>query len=162
MSRNRIAAIAIYGFLRESHGGIAAAQELCRYANERGVRIMPGVAINAYGGIVWEMEHDYNLATWLRRHPELAAEMERPAGFQIKDLGFPLFFPRGDYSVRGCPSKPENQRWMEEGIAWLAETFEIGGINIEAGDYGVCGCDAVPGQRRAAREDARWRDGYAE
>lgn len=161
MSMNRISAIAIYGFLRDSHGGIEAAQELCRYASERGVRIMPGVAIAAYGGIVWEMEHDYNLATWLRRHPELAAEMERPAGFQLQDLDFPLFFPRGDYSVRGCPSKVENQRWMEEGIAWLGETFEIGGINIEAGDYGVCGC-AECDARRAVREDASRRHGYTE
>ncbi|MDQ2683880.1 MAG: hypothetical protein M3Y37_10175 [Chloroflexota bacterium] len=161
MSRNRIAAITIFGFLRESHGGIEAAQELCRYANERGVRIMPGVAINAYGGVVWEMEHEFNLATWLRKHPHLAAEMERPPGFQIQDLGFPLFFPRGDYSVRGCPSKPENQQWMEDGIAWLAETFDLGGINIEAGDYGVCGC-AECNARRAAREDAARRDGYAE
>ena len=136
-------------------------QELCRYANERGVRILPGVAINAYGGIVWEMDHPYNLATWLRQHPELAARMERPAGFQIPDLGFPLYFPRGDYAVRGCPSRPENQRWMEEGIAWLAETCEIGGINIEAGDYGVCGCDLCEA-RRGEREDAGRREGYAE
>lgn len=161
MSRNRIAAVAMYGFLRESHGGIEMAQELCRYATERGVRILPGVAIDAYGGVVWEMDHEYNLATWLRRHPHLAAEMERPAGFQIPDLAFPLFFPRGDYSVRGCPSKPENQAWMAEGIAWLAETFEVGGINIEAGDYGVCGCRDCQA-RRAAREDAQRREGYAE
>jgi hypothetical protein len=161
MSRHRIAAIAIYGFFRESHGGIEAAQELCRYATERGVRILPGIAINAYGGVVWEMDHPYNLATWLRQHPELAAEMERPAGFQIADLDFPLFFPRGEYAVRGCPSKPENQRWMEEAVAWLAETCEIGGINIEAGDYGVCGC-ALCRTRRAEREDAARREGYAE
>jgi hypothetical protein len=161
MSRNRIAAITIYGFLRDSHGGIGAAQELCRYANERGVRIMPGVAINAYGGVVWEMDHQFNLANWLRTNPHLAAQMERPAGFKIDDLAFPLFFPIGDYSVRGCPSKVANQRWMEEGIAWLAETFEIGGINIEAGDYGVCGC-ADCRARRAAREDESRRQGYAE
>ena len=37
-SRNRIAAIVIYGFLRDPHGGIEAAKELCRYAAERGVR----------------------------------------------------------------------------------------------------------------------------
>ena len=161
MSRNRIAAITIYGFLRTSHGGIEAAQELCRYATERGVRILPGIAINAYGGVVWEMDHEYNLSTWLRKHPELAAQMEHPPGFQIQDLGFELFFPRGDYSMRGCPSQPANQAWMAEGVAWLAETFEIGGINIEAGDYGVCGCPLCE-KRRAEREDAKRRDGYAE
>lgn len=161
MSRNRIAAVAVYGFLRESHGGVAAAQELCRYANERGVRIMPGVAINAYGGIYWEGDHPYSLATWLRKHPELAADLERPAGFQLQDLGFKLYFPNGDYAVRGCPSHPENQAWMEEGISWLAEICEIGGINIEAGDYGVCGC-ALCQARRAEREDAERRQGYAE
>lgn len=161
MSLNRIAAVTIFGFFRESHGGVAAAQELCRYANERGVRIMPGIAINAYGGVVWEMDHEFNLATWLRKHPHLAAEMERPPGFQLQDLSFPLFFPRGDYSVRGCPSKPENQQWMEDAVSWLAETCEIGGINIEAGDYGVCGC-AECNARRDARESATRRDGYAE
>ena len=161
MSRNRIAAITIYGFFRDSHGGLAAAQELCRYANERGVRIMPGVANNAYGGVVWEMDHPFNLATWLRQHPHLAAEMERPPGFQIPGLDFTLYFPRGDYSASGCPSRPENQQWMADGIAWLAETCEIGGVNIEAGDYGVCGC-AYCQQRRQEREDAQRRHGYAE
>ncbi len=161
MSMNRIAAIAIYGFFRESHGGIEAAQELCRYANERGVRILPGVAINAYGGVVWEMDHPYNLTTWLRKHPELSAQMERPPGFQLQDLAFDLYFPDAAYAMRGCPSRSENQQWMADGIAWLAETCEVGGINIEAGDYGVCGC-SLCAARRAEREDARRREGYVE
>lgn len=161
MSRQRIAALIVYGLFRDAHGGVEAAKELCRYATERGVRILPGVAINAYGGIYWEGDHPYNLATWLRRHPELAATMERPAGFQIADLDFPLSFPAGDYLASGCPSRPENQRWMEEGIAWLAETLEIGGINIESGDYGVCGCPRCE-SRRAAREDAQRRAGDVE
>ncbi len=161
MSMNRIAAIAIYGFFRDSHGGIEAAQELCRYANERGVRILPGVAINAYGGVVWEMDHEYNLTNWLRKHPELSAQMERAPGFQLQDLAFDLYFPDAAYAMRGCPSRPENQQWMAEGIAWLAETCEVGGINIEAGDYGVCGCNLCEA-RRAEREDARRREGYAE
>ena len=161
MSRHRIAAVTIYGFFRDSHGGVAAAQELCQYANERGVRIIPGVAISAYGGIYWDGDHPYNLATWLRKHPELAATMERPAGFQIPGLDFPLFFPPSDYTVRGCPSRRANQDWMAEGIAWLAESCALGGVNIEAGDYGVCGCPLCA-QRRAEREDARRREGYAE
>jgi len=161
MSRNRIAALVIYGFLRDTHGGITASQELCRYANERGVRILPGIAISAYGGVYWEGDHEFNLATWLRRHPELAASMERPVGFQIQDLAFPLNFPRSDYTVSGCPSRPENQQWMEDAVSWMAETFDIGGINIESGDYGVCGC-ALCASRRAAREDATRRDGANE
>lgn len=160
MSRQRIAALVIYGFLRDTHGGIEAAQELCRYATERGVRILPGVAISAYGGVFWEGDHRYNLATRLRSRPELAATMERPVGFQIADLDFPLNFPRSDYTVSGCPSHPDNQQWMEDAIGWLAETFEIGGINIESGDYGVCGC-ARCAERRAAREDADRRSGGA-
>jgi hypothetical protein len=161
MSRHRIAAVTIYGFFRDSHGGVEAAQELCRYANERGVRILPGVAINAYGGIYWDGDHPYNLATWLRKHPELAADMAHSAEFQIPDLSFPLFFPACDYTARGCSSRTENQAWMEEGIAWLAETCDIGGINIEAGDYGICACSHCA-RRRAEREETDRRQGYAE
>ncbi|MCB1487924.1 MAG: hypothetical protein KDJ88_10760, partial [Bauldia sp.] len=92
-SRNRIAAIVIYGFLRDTHGGIAAAQELCRYATERGVRILPGIAIGAYGGVYWEGDHKYNLSTWLKANPQFAATMEKGVGFQLADLSFPLNFP---------------------------------------------------------------------
>jgi hypothetical protein len=50
---------------------------------------------------------------------------------------------------------------MADAIAWLAETCDIGGINIESGDYGVCGCD-VCATRRSAREDATRRGEAAE
>ncbi len=154
-SQNRIAAIVIYGFLRDSHGGIEAAQELCRYANERGVRIIPGIAIGAYGGVYWEGEHKYNLATWLKKNPQYAATMEKGVGFQLEDLSFPLNFPRSDYTVSACPSAPQTMEWMEEAVSWLAETFEIGGINIESGDYGVCGCERCVARRNNAEEAAR-------
>lgn len=160
-SRNRIAAIIIYGFLRDSHGGIAAAQELCHYANERGVRIMPGIAVGAYGGVYWEGEHRYNLSTWLRGHPDIGSALEKGVGFQIADLDFPLSFPRSDYTVAACPSRPETMAWMTEAVSWLAETFAIGGINIESGDYGVCGC-ARCRARRGEREDGSRRAGDLE
>ncbi|MCP4383268.1 MAG: hypothetical protein GY798_17930, partial [Hyphomicrobiales bacterium] len=154
-SRNRIAAIVIYGFLRDTHGGIDAAQELCRYGKERGVRIIPGIAIGAYGGVYWEGDHPYNLATWLRKNPQFAATMEKGVGFQLADLSFPLNFPRSDYTLSACPSAPETIEWMEEGVAWLTETFDIGGINIESGDYGVCGCERCIARRANADEAAR-------
>lgn len=155
-SKNRIAAIVIYGFLRDSHGGVAAAQELCRYATERGVRILPGIAIGSYGGVYWEGNHRFNLASWLKDNPQAAASLERGVGFQIADLAFPLNFPRSDYTLSACPSRPETMAWMEEAVAWLTETFDIGGINIEAGDYGVCGCDLCV-TRRSNEAEARRR-----
>lgn len=139
MSLHRIGGVTIYGFLRDNHGGVEAAQELCRYAAERGVRILPGVGINAYGGIYWEGEHRYNLTNWLRAHPELRAVFNKPVAFHIPDLP-KLWFPETHYTDAACPSKPENARYHEEAIHWLAETFEIGGINFETGDYGVCNC----------------------
>ncbi len=157
-SENRIAAVVIYGFLRDSHGGIEAAQELCRYANERGVRIIPGIAIGAYGGVYWEGNHRYNLATWLRDNPEHEAKMEKGVGFQLADLAFPLNFPHSDYTVSACPSAPEMMDWMEEAVSWLAETFDIGGINIESGDYGVCGCERCKARRANDAEAARRAD----
>ncbi len=154
-SQNRISAIVIYGFLRDSHGGIEAGQELCRYAAERGVRIIPGIAIGSYGGVYWEGNSPWNLATWLKNNSQHAATLEKGVGFQIADLAFPLNFPRSDYTLSACPSAPETIRWMEEGVAWLCETFDIGGINIEAGDYGVCGCERCALRRDNPAEAAR-------
>lgn len=152
MSLHRINGVAIYGFLRDNHGGVEAAQELCRYATERGVRILPGVGINAYGGIYWEGDHPYNLTHWLRRHPELRAVFDKPPAFHLPELP-ELWFPETHYTDAACPSKPENARYHEEAIQWLAETFEIGGINFETGDYGVCTCPECRARRNA---DATW------
>ena len=152
MSINRIGGVTIYGFLRDCHGGIEAAQQLCKYATERGVRILPGVGINAYGGIYWEGNHRFNLTQWLRQHPELKAVRGAPAAFSIPDLP-PLWFPENQYTDTACPSKPENAQYHEEAIAWLAETFMIGGINFETGDYGVCQCNECTRRRK---EDSTW------
>jgi hypothetical protein len=152
MSLHRISGVTIYGFLRDNHGGVEAAQGLCSYAAERGVRILPGVGINAYGGIYWEGQHGYNLTTWLREHPELRAVFDKPVAFHIPD--FPkLWFPETHYTDAACPSKPENAYYHAEAIQWLAETFDIGGINFETGDYGVCKCVDCSSRRRA---DETW------
>ena len=156
MSLNRIGGVTVYGFLRDNHGGIDAARELCRYAKERGVRILPGVGINAYGGIYWEGRHRYNLTQWLKLHPELRARIEKPIAFHIPELP-ELWFPESQYSDTACPSKPENARYHEEAIAWLAETFDIGGINFETGDYGVCSCPECT-RRRAGDETWSLKD----
>lgn len=152
MSDQRIGAVVVYGLLRDDHGGVEAADQLCRYASERGVRIIAGIGVNAYGGVYWEGDHPYNLATWLRRNPHLAAQLARPVGFEIADYGH-LPFPRNDYAMTACPSRPENAAFNEEAVAWLTETLPIGGINFETGDYGVCECDDC---RRRRTADSSW------
>ena len=88
--------------------------------------------------------------------------MERPPGFQIPGLDFTALLPaRRLQRVRLPLPRPRTSNGWQDGIAWLAETCEIGGVNIEAGDYGVCGC-ALCQTRRAEREDANRRQGYAE
>ncbi len=161
-SKNKIGGLVIYGFLRDTHGGVEAAQELCSYATERGVRILPGIAIGSYGGVYWEGNNRFNLTTWLKANPQHAAAFNKPVGFQIVDLKFPLNFPPSDYTMSACPSAPETMAWMEEGVAWLTETFDIGGINIEAGDYGVCDCARCRERRNNEAEAARRGDVYGD
>lgn len=139
MSLNRINGLTIYGFLRDSHKGIDAAQALCHYASERGVRIFPGVGINSYGSIYWEGEHPYNLTRWLRNNPSLRAQFQQPKKFQLPEFAA-LHLPETFYLDAACPSKIQNNDYHVAAIQWLAETFDIGGINFETGDYGVCQC----------------------
>jgi hypothetical protein len=136
-SLHRISGVTIYGFLRDNHGGVEAAKEVCRYGKERGVRVIPGVGINAYGGIYWEGNHRYNLSTWLADHPELRAQFDNPPAFHIPEIP-DLWFPTTSYTDASCPCKPETLAYHKEAIQWLVETFEIGGINFETGDYGTC------------------------
>ncbi len=130
-------AIIIWGFLRDTHGGVRAGQELCEYANARGIRIIPGVGTSGYEGYYFEGDHQYNISTWLAAHPELRAVTQD-----------------GKPHNALCPSKPENVRWLNDGCRWLFETFDIGGINFEIGDFLVCYCDDCKQARAAIPGDA--------
>ncbi|XTZ16580.1 hypothetical protein ACQSSU_04080 [Micromonospora echinospora] len=138
-SRERIGGIVVYGLLRDAHGGVEAARELCEYANERGVRIVAGIGVNAYGGIYFDGRHRYNLATWLRQRPDLAAELPKKVGFDIDEFG-DLHFPASEYMMAACPSQPDNLAWHRDAVDWLLDTLPVGGINFETGDYGSCAC----------------------
>ncbi len=110
----------IWGFIDPRHGGEDAAREVARYGKQRGVRIMPGVGAGGYGGYVTHPEHPYNIQTLLRQRPDLAAVM-RDAPTRKTDWWL-------------CLYQEDSLRWLREGAAWLAENFEIGGVNIETNE----------------------------
>ena len=137
--------IIIYGLLRDCHGGIDAAKEICRYAKKKGMCIIAGIGVNSYGGVYWEGKHEFNLSYWLDHHPELEA------------VGQP--FPNHPYLRIACPSKKENHEWMKDAVRWLCETFDIGGINFETGDYGLCKCGKC---QKRSKYVAKWANDSAE
>jgi hypothetical protein len=138
MSENGLNGLIIWGFLRDAHGGVEASREICRYASERGVRILPGIGTSGYRGYYFEGDHEFNAPTWIRRHPELASRVL----YEGKPVpGCP------------CPSKPENKKWLADGARWLFENFEIGGVNLEMGDFFVCPCPDCRKAREAIPSD---------
>ena len=126
MSENGLNGLIIWGFLRNSHGGIPYAQEISSYAAERGVRVLPGVGTCTYGGYYLQGDHLYNMYTWISQHPELEAD---------------IIYRDQPLHGCACPSKQANQDWLQDGAEWLFENFQVGGVNLEAGDLFVCHCN---------------------
>jgi hypothetical protein len=73
MSARRLNGLTLWGFPGGSEGGVAGAQELCRYANERGVRVLPRIDLTGSEGLFSEGDHAFNLRAWAKAHPELCA-----------------------------------------------------------------------------------------
>ena len=123
MSEHKLNGLILWGFLRDNHGGIPAALEVCRYANERGVKIIPGAGIDRhYGGFYHEGNHEFNLETRAEQNPRLRS---------IDKNGKPE--PR-----TLCLELPENREWVERGFRWLYKTFPIGGVNVEFAEHSTC------------------------
>ncbi|MHC4444439.1 MAG: hypothetical protein ACYTA5_17725, partial [Planctomycetota bacterium] len=117
--------IVIWGFLRDSHGGIDYAKKVADdYAASRGVAIKPGVGTNSYGGIYYEGDHKYNITTFTKKYPEAR---------WVTWKGKPV-------DRKTCPNHPAFVEWLQEGIQWLFREFNVGGANIENGDFSVCHC----------------------
>ncbi len=126
----------VWGFLRDAHGGVQAAQRLCDYARRKNVRILPGVGVMAYGGFYYQGDHEFSMAKWIERYPEMSAVDEN--GQPYNWTAFP---PDGPHMQVLCPSRSANVEWNLNGLRWLIDNFDIGGINYETGDYAVCHCD---------------------
>jgi hypothetical protein len=117
-----IRGIVIWGFLRDSHGGVEAARRVAAHAASCGVAILPGFGTTWYGGAYYEGDHRYNLARFLRKHPD--ARM-------LDEKGQPQQF-NGEFGA--CPAHPAYQEWLRESLHWLFREFAIGGLNLENGD----------------------------
>ena len=136
----RVNAIAIWGFLRDAHGGEAFAGDVARYAADRGVAILPGAGVTGYGGMYYEGDHPANLETLLRRHPERGQTT-----------------PQGSRNPRcSTPYDPKNIEWISRTLEWLYRTFPIGGVNLENMDI------MVDHSQRARQARARLRTGEAD
>ena len=123
MSEHKLNGLIIWGFLRDNHGGIQAAQEICRYANERGVKIIPGVNFDRYyGGIYHEGSHEFNLESRAEKYPHLRT-MDKDGNYVPRTL---------------CAEKKENREWILRAIHWLYDTVPIGGVNLEFAEGDVC------------------------
>ena len=114
--------ITVWGFLRDAHGGVQAAAELCEYAADRGVGILPGVGLCSYGGYYYEGDHPFNLDTYLRAHPERVSSANEERGGRLVT---PVLDPALD----------ANRAWWRDGLEWMLETFKIAGIDYEMGDF---------------------------
>lgn len=120
-----ITGILIWGFLRDSHGGIEYAKRVASYAASKGVAIMPGIGTTWYGGAYYEGNHKYNLETFLEKTPDARA-------YAVDGLN-------GQHIEGGaCPSSPAFLEWLAEAVRWLFDEFEIGGANLENGDFVLC------------------------
>ena len=114
--------IVIWGFLRDSHGGIESAKRVAGYAASRNVAVMPGIGTTWYGGVYYEGDHPCNIETFLRKNPDarMIGEDGKP-----RDQG-------------ACPTHPLFRDWLQDGIQWLFSSFPIRGANLENGDLLVC------------------------
>ena len=143
MSEHKLNGLILWGFLRDNHGGIEAAQAVCRYANERGVKIIPGAGIDRhYGGFYHEGKHEFNLETRAEQHPELRS-VSKSGAYEPRTL---------------CMELPENRDWVRRGLRWLYQTFPIGGVNVEFAEAATCYNEACV---RARREQAGGESDFA-
>lgn len=142
-ARYGVEGLVIWGFLRDRHGGIESAKRVCDHARSRGIKILPGVGLDEYGGVYYEGNSPYSLDTYISAHPECQAVNEAGAPITI-------LWPPNDISERrkGCPSNTALTPYYRESVEWLLDTFGLSGFQIEAGDNRLCYCPACRAKPR--------------
>ncbi len=141
--RYGVEGIVIWGFLRDSHGGVDAARRVADYAHQRGVMILPGVGVDTYGGVYYSGDSPWSLDCWLADHPEAVARKQDGSPFTFR-------WPTTDTTDRmvGCPSHEPLMDFYRTSLDWLFDTFGLRGMQIEQGDVGLCWCDRCRARTR--------------
>ena len=139
MGEHKLNGLALWGFLRDSHGGVEQSKSLVEHAWRRGVHVLPGIGTSFYGGVYYEGQNRFNVNSWLA---------DNPAGLRFLDQ-------QGKRLANAiCPSKPENLRWLREGGEWLFSEFpHLGGANLENGDFFVCQTEDCRASRERSGND---------
>ena len=136
-SEHKMTATGIVGMLRDRHGGVKSAREVCAYARERGTSIYIIAGLFAYGGIYYEGENKYSLDRFFEKNPDTIAVDEN--GNKVQKV----FLGRGGTKkqYQGCASNKLLHEFVLESLDWLfREIPELGGIQMESSDTGVCSC----------------------
>jgi hypothetical protein len=134
---NGVDAIGIVGLLRDRHGGVKSAKDICAYARGHGVRIYLIAGLYAYGGIYYEGDSPWSLDKFLADNPDCMGRTRS---------GEPLFWEfagSGGFKRQphGCSSNPKLNAFVLDSLDWIfKEIPELGGIQMESGDTGVCMC----------------------
>lgn len=150
--RHGIDAVIVWGLLRDVHGGVDAVKRLCDVAVEAGVRLLPGVGLNAYGGVYYQGKSPHSLQTHLEANPRLYG-LNRAGKRMIHNFG--VLGPK--LTHHACPSRKENQQFAVDSLGWLFETLPgLGGVQLETGDTGVCRCDACEERRQCPVSGFSW------
>lgn len=110
----------IWGFIDARHGGEESAKEVASYGKQKGIRVMPGVGAGGYEGFVTSGNHKYSITTLTKERPELQA--------------YTRANPSEPNSWWACLYQEGTREWLREGAKWLAENFDIGGVNIETNE----------------------------
>lgn len=150
MSFNRISGVTIYGFLRDNHGGIEATKELCHYAKERGVRILPGVGINAYGAFIGKGAMNITSQIGLKRIRIYTLTLTIQPTFpflNFQNCGFRNHPTQMLFAPRNLKILPITVKLL----LGLPRTLIL--VVSETGDYGACSCDECTKRRE---EDSTW------
>ena len=132
--------VLIWGFLRDSHGGVENAKRVADYAASKGIAMMPGIGTTGYGGVYYEGDDKYNLETFMKKNPDV--RLTRSDG--SRDV-----HTSGGFEARyACPLHPQFREWLAGGMQWLFREFAIGGANLENGDLMVCHCERCKEHRK--------------